>query len=178
MSQQETDATDPLIGQLVGSYSVVRKLGEGGMGDVYEVVHPGIGKRLALKVLHAEYASRSEIVKRFRAEALAVNQIGHPNIVDILDFSALPDGRPYLLMEYLEGESLAVYLRRTGPLPVADVAELLAPICSAVGAAHDHGITHRDLKPENIQLVPRLNNPRYVKVLDFGIAKLADAGAS
>ncbi len=166
-------ATDPLIGQSIGSYVIQRRLGEGGMGAVYELLHPGIGKRLALKLLHAEYAARPQIVQRFFDEARAVNVIGHPNIVDIIDFANLPDGRAYITMEFLEGDSLASYIRKRGALPVNEVAEIAHAIASALAAAHTSGIVHRDLKPENIHLVPRPDNPRYVKVLDFGIAKLS-----
>ncbi|HUH04497.1 MAG TPA: serine/threonine-protein kinase [Kofleriaceae bacterium] len=170
---QHPQGTDPLIGTAVGSYQVERKLGEGGMGAVYALLHPGIGKRLALKLLHAEYAARPQIVQRFFDEARAVNLIGHPNIVDIIDFAQLPDGRSYITMEYLEGESLAAYIRRSGALPTNQVSEIAGAICSALQAAHQAGIVHRDLKPENIHLVPRPDNERYVKVLDFGIAKLS-----
>jgi serine/threonine-protein kinase len=162
-----------LVGTTVGSYRVERLLGEGGMGAVYELVHPGIGKRLALKLLHAEYAARPQIVQRFFDEARAVNLIRHPNIVDVLDFAHLPDGRAYITMEYLEGQSLHAFLHGRGALSPAEVREILLPICSALGAAHAAGIVHRDLKPENIHLVPRPDNPRYVKLLDFGIAKLS-----
>lgn len=165
--------TDPLIGRKVGSYVVERKLGEGGMGAVYELVHPGIGKRLALKLLHAEYAAKPQIVKRFFDEARAVNVIQHPNIVDIIDFAKLEDGSSYLTMEFLPGESLGDAIREGGALSPDDAAAIALQICSALQAAHDEGITHRDLKPENIHLVPRIDNPRYVKVLDFGIAKLS-----
>jgi serine/threonine-protein kinase len=164
--------TDPLIGRKVGSYVVERKLGEGGMGAVYELVHPGIGKRLALKLLHAEYASKPQIVKRFFDEARAVNVIQHPNIVDIIDFAKLPDGSSYLTMEFLPGQSLGDAIRETGAMTSDEATAITLQICSALQAAHTEGITHRDLKPENIHLVPRPDNPRYVKVLDFGIAKL------
>jgi len=170
---EQEGATDPLIGQSIGSYVVQRRLGEGGMGAVYELLHPGIGKRLALKLLHAEYAARPQIVQRFFDEARAVNVIGHPNIVDIIDFANLPDGRAYITMEYLDGDSLASYIRKRGALPVGEAADIAHAIASALAAAHKSGIVHRDLKPENIHLVSRPDNPRYVKVLDFGIAKLS-----
>jgi eukaryotic-like serine/threonine-protein kinase len=166
--------SDPIVGTTIGSYVVHRRLGEGGMGAVYELLHPGIQKRLAMKLLHAEYAAKPEIVQRFFDEARAVNLIGHPNIVDITDFATLPDGRSYIIMEFLEGESLAEHIRRTGPMPAARVREILLPICAALEAAHGAGIVHRDLKPENIHLVPP---PHHVKVLDFGIAKLSSHGA-
>ncbi len=158
---------------MVGSYRVERLLGEGGMGAVYELLHPGIGKRLALKLLHAEYAARPQIVQRFFDEARAVNLIHHPNIVDIIDFAHLPDGRAYITMEFLEGESLAAYIHKRGPLAPAEVRDIALPICSALGAAHAVGIVHRDLKPENLHLVARPDRAVYPKVLDFGIAKLS-----
>ncbi len=168
-------ADDPLVGTSIGSYVVARRLGQGGMGTVYEVVHPGIGKRLALKLLHAEHSKRPEIVQRFFDEARAVNLIQHPNIVDIIDFSQLPDGRSYILMEFLEGEALSDLLRRRGALPAHEVRALILPVCDALAAAHATGITHRDLKPENIYLARRPGDEPRVKVLDFGIAKLADS---
>ncbi|HTJ42643.1 MAG TPA: serine/threonine-protein kinase [Kofleriaceae bacterium] len=170
--------SDPLIGRRFGSYVVSRKLGEGGMGAVYELVHPTIGKRQALKVLHAEYAKKSAIVDRFFAEAKSVVTIGHPNIVDITDFATLEDGTAYIVMEFLEGQSLAGYVKQRGPMQPEELAAIVLPICDALAAAHSHGIVHRDLKPENVHLIPRPDNPRYVKVLDFGIAKLAPSDAN
>jgi hypothetical protein len=169
--------SDPFIGKFVGSYRVRRRLGSGGMGAVYELVHEGIGKRLALKLLHPHYAARPDIVSRFFAEARAVNLVGHPNIVDIIDFAQLPDGRAYLTMEYLDGDSLSGLLERQKFLAPDEVAAIVLPLCAALGAAHKAGIIHRDLKPENIHLVRRHDNPRTVKVLDFGIAKLTVEGA-
>jgi hypothetical protein len=166
---------DPLIGRRIQSYVVQRKLGEGGMGAVYEMLHPGIGKRLALKVLHAEFAKKESIVQRFFAEARAVNQIGHPNIVDIINYDLLEDGSAFIMMEFLDGVSLSRYIHERGPMTPAEMAEIILPMADALAAAHHQGITHRDLKPDNVQLVPRHGNPRYVKLLDFGIAKLASA---
>jgi eukaryotic-like serine/threonine-protein kinase len=168
---------DALIGRRIHGYVVQRKLGEGGMGAVYEVLQPGIGKRLALKVLHAEYAKKDPIVQRFFAEARAVNQIGHPNIVDILNYDQLEDGTYFILMEFLEGVSLARYIQQRGPMTPPEVAEIILPMADALAAAHHHGIVHRDLKPENVQLVDRHGNPRYVKLLDFGIAKLSSSSS-
>jgi serine/threonine protein kinase len=173
-----TPGQDPLIGRRFGSYIVSRKLGEGGMGAVYELVHPQIGKKQALKVLHAEYAKKSSIVDRFFAEAKSVVTIGHPNIVDITDYATLEDGTAYIIMEFLEGQSLAGYVKQRGAMSPMELAAIVLPICDALGAAHAQGIVHRDLKPENVHLVPRPDNPRYVKVLDFGIAKLATPDAA
>lgn len=167
------DTDDPLIGSQIGSYHVRRKLGEGGMGAVYELYHPGIDRRMALKVLHAEFSRNNDIVQRFFDEARAANVIRHPNIIDITDLNQLPGGGYYIQMEFLEGESLADLIERSGSLTPLEVARICIPICDALYAAHEAGIVHRDLKPDNVQLVPQPGNPRFVKVLDFGIAKLA-----
>tara|TARA_R110002096_G_scaffold436051_2_gene666270 strand:- start:9774 stop:11228 length:1455 start_codon:yes stop_codon:yes gene_type:complete len=168
----EGEVVDPLIGTMIGRYRVERKIGQGGMGAVYELLQPAIHKRMALKLLHEEYAGREEIVQRFFDEARAVNLIGHPSIVDITDFGQLPDGRPFIIMEFLKGESLEEYLTEKGALSEGEVLEILRPICSALAAAHSKHIVHRDLKPENIFLVRHPHQPMRVKVLDFGIAKL------
>lgn len=170
----DDEVVDPLIGTMIGRYRVERRIGQGGMGAVYEILQPAIRKRMALKLLHEEYAKRSEIVQRFFDEARAVNLIGHPCIVDITDFSTLPDGRPFIIMEYLQGETLEEYLGKNGPLSESEALEILQQICSALGAAHAKDIVHRDLKPENVFLVRTPHQPLRVKVLDFGIAKLKD----
>jgi serine/threonine-protein kinase len=169
----QSQVDDPLVGTSIGSYVVARRLGHGGMGAVYELIHPGIHKRLALKLLHKEHSRKPEFVRRFFDEARAVNLIGHPNIVDIIDFNELADGRSYILMEFLDGETLGDHLERQGVLSASETKEIALQICSALGAAHDAGITHRDLKPENVYLVSRAESSRLVKVLDFGIAKLS-----
>ena len=155
-------------------------LGTGGMGAVYLAEHPLIGKRVAIKVLHPEFASDPGAVSRFFGEARAVNEIGHASIVDIIDFGQV-EGQAtplvYLIMEYLEGKSLAQWLRDGGPLPAPTALAVAAEVADALAASHDRGIVHRDLKPDNIFLVRR---PRgggdAVKVLDFGIAKLCGDG--
>lgn len=170
----EGETHDPLIGTMIGRYRVEKKIGQGGMGSVYELLQPAIHKHMALKLLHEEFAGHKEIVQRFFDEARAVNLIGHPSIVDITDFSHLPDGRPFIIMEYLQGESLEDYLKEQGPLEETEALEILRQICSALQAAHSKNIVHRDLKPENIFLVRHPHQPMRVKVLDFGIAKLRD----
>lgn len=172
----EGEPHDPLIGTMVGRFRVEKKIGQGGMGSVYELLQPAIHKRMALKLLHEEYVGRKEIVQRFFDEARAVNLIGHPSIVDITDFSHLPDGRPFIMMEYLQGESLEDYLKEKGALEESEALEILRQICSALAAAHSKRIVHRDLKPENIFLLRRPHQAMQVKVLDFGIAKLRDKG--
>lgn len=165
---------DPLIGQIVGSFRVLRELGRGGMGVVYLGEHVSIGSRVAIKFLHPHLASNAEVVQRFWIEAKAVNVIGHANIVSIFDINVLPPGRYYLVMEHLEGVSLQTLIR--GPVPPAIAIPILVQICDALEAAHRRGIVHRDLKPENVLLVQRGREERFVKILDFGIAKLRVEG--
>jgi serine/threonine protein kinase len=162
---------DPLLHQSIGAYRVVRILGIGGMGTVYLGEHAQIGSRVAIKVLSADCAKRPDLVERFFAEARAVNLIRHENIVSILDFLTLPDGRPYLIMEFLEGASLGDMLaKRKGPTGVfGGAVKLIADVLTGLSAAHAKGIVHRDLKPDNIFVT----SSGRVKILDFGIAKLS-----
>ncbi len=166
---------DPLVGSQVGSFRVVRLLGRGGMGTVYLAEHPVIGSRVAVKFLHESMASDPGVVARFYDEARAVNLIGHENIVGIYDLSVLPTGRYFFVMEYLEGETLQA-LRRTRSVPPRIAKEVLLQICDALQCAHDRGVVHRDMKPENVFLVRRREKSHFVKIVDFGIAKLRDAG--
>jgi class 3 adenylate cyclase/predicted ATPase/tRNA A-37 threonylcarbamoyl transferase component Bud32 len=161
-------------GALVAGYRIERLLGVGGMGAVYEAVHPIIGKRAAVKVIQAHAASSKTGIERFVQEARLVNQIRHPCIVDVFGFDALPDGRPVLIMELLEGETLAQLVARRGRLSARESISLLLPVLDALSAAHAAGVIHRDLKPENL-FVTRDARGTSVKVLDFGIAKLVDA---
>src|SRR5262245_48039656 len=163
---------DGLVGTLIGNYRVIDVLGEGGMGKVYRARNADIDRTIAIKVLAAGLAGVDEVVRRFRIEARLVNKIQHPNIVDVQDFGALPDGRPYYMMELLHGESLHSYLERVGPLSVAETVSLLDPVLEALHAAHVAGVVHRDLKPENIFLVTRPGGAVVPKLLDFGIAKV------
>ncbi|HEX2569749.1 MAG TPA: serine/threonine-protein kinase [Polyangia bacterium] len=164
-----------MLGQTVGSYKILEKIGEGGMGEVYLAEHPLIGKKAAVKVLLPQYSAKPDIVARFFNEARAVNLIKHPSIVDIFDFGQHASGSAYIVMEYLEGESLSSKLRREGRLRLEVAIEIVRQLAGALGAAHEKGIAHRDLKPDNIYLVPMADVPLglRVKVLDFGIAKLA-----
>jgi eukaryotic-like serine/threonine-protein kinase len=164
--------TDPLIGIRIGNYRVVDVLGEGGMGIVYRAVHPDLDRTVAIKVLGHGLAHSEDIVRRFRVEARSVNKIRHPNVVDVQDFGTLPDGRPYYVMELLEGESLSSYLARVGALGAADTLVILGPLTEALEAAHAAGVVHRDLKPDNIFLVARGRGAPVPKLLDFGIAKV------
>jgi serine/threonine-protein kinase len=168
---------DPLIGSQVGSFRLVRLLGRGGMGTVYLAEHPVIGSRVAVKFLHESMASDPAVVSRFFDEARAVNLIGHENIVGIYDLSLLPPSRYYFVMEYLEGETLQALLR-AGPVDPRVAIEVLLQACEALQCAHEHGVVHRDLKPENVFLVQRRGRAHFVKLVDFGIAKLRGAGAT
>jgi serine/threonine protein kinase len=158
------------IGTDVGGYLIDGELGHGGMGVVYAATHPVIGKRAAIKVIKPSLSKNPTTIQRFINEARSVNQIGHPNIVDIFAFDTLPDGRSYMVMDLLDGESLRTRLKR-GALHVREAAIVLDEVASALVAAHDKGFVHRDLKPDNVFLVSRLG--RFdVKLLDFGLAKL------
>jgi serine/threonine protein kinase len=166
-----------VIGKHINNYEVVSLLGEGGMGTVYLAVHTIMGRKAAIKVLKPELARDESLVMRFFNEARAANAIRHPNIIDIIDVGLLPDDNvPYMLMEFLEGESLATRLERTRILDVGTAVEYASQTASALAAAHSKGIVHRDLKPDNLFLVPdeMVANGERVKVLDFGIAKLRD----
>lgn len=158
-------------GDTLGAYTLVRLLGSGSFGAVYEAVQQPLGKRVALKVMHAHVASDADAVHRFHREAQALVRLRHPHVVDVLDLGEL-GGRPFLAMEYLEGETLSARVRRLGPLPLAMVADLLVPICSAVAAAHALGIVHRDIKPDNILIAHTLGGD-HPKLLDFGVARIA-----
>jgi hypothetical protein len=175
-SMEEPATADPLIGATIGNYQVTSKIGVGGMGAVYLAEHPLIGKRVALKVLHAEFSSKEDVVKRFFQEAKAVNDIQHPNIVDIVDYGVLENVQGartvYFIMEFLDGPSLADVIRNEAPLAPERALAIALQIADALGACHASGVVHRDLKPDNIMLIQRGREPDFVKVLDFGIAKL------
>src|SRR5688500_17856866 len=165
------DTSEQQAGQMFGEYLILGPLGQGGMGRVYSAEHPVIAKKAAIKVLHPELSVNKEAVDRFAQEARSVNQIGHPNIVDIFSFGSLPDGRNYFVMEWLRGETLRDRLKRQ-PLAITDVLAILETISLPLEAAHEKGIVHRDLKPDNVFLVEVRDERPIVKLLDFGIAKL------
>ena len=152
-----------LRGATLGQYRIRRMLGEGGMGTVYEAVHMGIDRHVAIKVLHPKFASRPDAVKRFFNEARAVNRIEHPSVVPISEVNQLEDGTAYLVMEFLRGESLAARLKRLGGrLPDYEVVRFTRQLSSALAAAHAKGIVHRDLKPDKITSVEKaLENPLF-----------------
>jgi len=177
--QQGPPQPDHLIGQTVGNYLVTQKVGEGGMGSVYLAEHPTIGKKVALKVLHAEFSGNQGVAERFFNEAKAVNNIGHPNIVDIVDYGVIQTGIPgreqlvYFIMEYLPGNTLSHLVRAEAPLPPERALSIAMQVADALSASHRAGIIHRDLKPDNVMLQQRGRERDFVKLLDFGIAKLS-----
>jgi len=171
-SQPVVDPLDLLPGTMLGEYRIEAKIGQGGMGMVYSAMHPRIEKRAAVKILKKELCTDPFQIERFLDEARIVNQIGHPNIVDVFAFDELPDGRCYFVMEWLKGESLHQRLA-TGPISLAEIIAIVKPLARALDAAHAKGVVHRDLKPDNVFLVNVPGEQPLVKLLDFGIAKLA-----
>ncbi len=164
-------------GSVIGNYRVVRKLTEGGMGTVYEAVHDRLGKRAALKTLHPEFARRPEFVQRLIDEARAVSLVDHPGLVEVFDCGLDENGTAYILMEYLNGETLGARLKALhgrGRLDIGVTLRVSRQIASALAATHEKGIVHRDLKPDNVMLVADPESPggERAKLLDFGIAKL------
>lgn len=161
-----------LSGKKIGEYEIVARVGVGGMGAVYEGRQPLIGKRVAVKVLLPSLSNEKELVERFLAEARAVNEIRHRGIVDIFSFGQLPDGAHYFVMEFLEGEAFDKIIKKRSPLPLAEALGWADEMLDALDAAHSAGIIHRDIKPSNLFLVNTGRGRPYVKLLDFGIAKL------
>ncbi len=162
-----------MLGTTVGVYRIAALVGVGGWGRVYKGVHPEIGSRVAIKVLTVDFSSNPELISRFFNEARAVNLIRHENIVNIIDLAQLPDKRPYIVMEYLDGLSLADHIKERGQLGISETCRICAETLDALTAAHDKGIIHRDLKPDNLFITPEGR----AKVLDFGIAKLREDDA-
>jgi serine/threonine-protein kinase len=169
------DADDAALtpGTSFGAYTISRRIGKGGMGSVYESTHGTLGKRVAIKVLHPAVANRAQVRTRFLREAQAVSRLRHPHVVDASDFG-VHEGVPFLVMELLDGETLAQRLAREGALSPELAAATLLPVCSAIAAAHAEGIIHRDLKPGNIFLARTRLGAEVPKVLDFGISKFID----
>jgi len=166
-------APDPLIGTTIdGRYLVEGMLGEGGMGLVYRVRHVVLKRPLAIKVLRPEVSANPQVLARFRQEAQSASAIGNQHIIDVVDFGLLPDGSTYFVMEFLDGSPLSKVIEREVPLSIPRFIHIAKQLCDALGAAHGVGIVHRDLKPDNIFLVRRGSEADFVKVLDFGIAKV------
>lgn len=168
---------ESLVGTTVGSYRVLSLIGQGGIGSVYSAEHPLIGARVAIKVLHAQFAAMPGMGDRFVREARATNLVPSPYVVRIQDFGQLPDGRQYAVMDHLKGAALDQLLENTGPLSLQRALQLLVQAASALSAAHDAGIVHRDIKPDNL-FVTMESGAERLRILDFGIAKLMETQAS
>jgi serine/threonine protein kinase len=167
---------DGILGQMIEGYQIISQIGEGAMGRVYLAKHPMIGKRIAIKILKPELVRTHVQMTRFLREAQTVNEIGHQNVVDIFNFVYHQESKKaYILMEFLDGQTLAEVIERESPLPVKRVAYIGQQICSALFAAHERGIVHRDLKPENVFLTERAGQKDFVKLIDFGLAKLLES---
>lgn len=170
---------DPLLGAtLAGKYKIIDKLGEGGMGTVYRATQMPIDRLVAVKVLLGKLAEDEVAVRRFEQEARAVSKMQHPNTVTIYDYGQTEDGRLYLVMEFLKGRTLTDLLRADGPLDGKRVIKIIREVCASLADAHAAGIIHRDLKPDNIFLTEVGGDADFAKVLDFGVAKLADNEAA
>jgi serine/threonine protein kinase len=166
------------VNLLDGTYRLLRLIGKGGMGEVYEASHARLPGRFAVKILLPELASNREAFARFCREAEIMSELRHPNIVQVFDFNAAPDGRPYFVMEYLQGRDLEARLDESPPLQLPAVVRIVNAVASGLAAAHAHGVVHRDLKPSNIFLATvNGQTDELVKVLDFGISKVR-AGAT
>jgi len=161
------------VGQLVDNkYRIIRMIGEGGMGAVFEGENVRINRRVAIKVLHAAFAGNVEVMQRFEREAQAAGRIGNDHILEVLDLGTLPDGDRFIIMEFLDGEPLSGRIKQRGRLLPHELAPLMRQVLVGLGAAHAVGIVHRDLKPDNIFLQrEKAGNKDYVKIIDFGISK-------
>ena len=153
------------------TYEIVRRIGQGGMGDVYEAKHARLTGRYAVKVLPPEFALNEAVLSRFHREAQIASGLQHPNIVQVIDFHETDDGTPYLVMEFLDGEDLAAWMDRRGPIPLAEAMPLVEQIGAALTAVHRRGIVHRDVKPQNVFLIPQENGRTLIKLVDFGLSK-------
>ncbi len=166
------------VGEVIdGKYRIVRPIGRGGMGSVYEGENARIRRRVAIKVLHANVAENQELVTRFEREAQAAGCIGSDHILEVIDLGYLPSGERYMVMEFLDGEQLSDRIRRLGRLSPAQALPLMRQVLEGLGAAHNAGIIHRDLKPDNIFILrEKAGRADFVKIIDFGISKFSQAG--
>lgn len=164
---------DPLIGTLLAErYQIISMLGTGGNGTVYKAQHCFTTKTVAVKVLHKDLSQNTDLINRFRQEAIAISSFDHANLVSVYDFGMTPDGFTYMVMDYLEGKSLINLIRDEGPLSYRKAVPIFEEICEGVAHAHEAGIIHRDLKPGNVHVLSATVKGGLVKVLDFGLAKM------
>jgi eukaryotic-like serine/threonine-protein kinase len=175
--ESRSEAKDALIGSVVGGrYRIEALLGEGGMGVVYRAEQLDLKKKVAVKLLHRDMVLNAEVVARFEREAVAGGRIAHPHVASAFDFGRLDDGVYFLALEFVEGKSLGRLMEQQAPLSERMALRIAGQIADALAAAHAAGVVHRDLKPENVMLLDRLPGDEFVKVLDFGIAKLRSTG--
>jgi len=175
---EDRQTADSLVGSVLeGGYRIVRSIGVGGMGAVYEAVKLPLNNRVAIKVMARELAASAEALKRFHREAELTSGLGHPHIVQVFDFGAMPTGEPFLVMEFLQGEDLFRRISRLGHLSLQETLHIVKQVASALAATHAKDIVHRDLKPANIFILDVAGETNFVKVLDFGISKVR-AGAT
>ena len=168
---------DPFLHReiLGGEFRILEKIGTGGMGSVYRAAQPAMARTVAIKILHPQLALRKDLISRFRREARAMSQLSHPNTVKVFMYGQLEgDNSLYIVMEHLEGQNLSRLVKREGPLAVPRAVGILIQVCGALQEAHEKGIVHRDLKPENIFLCRHGGLADFPKVLDFGLAKIAE----
>jgi eukaryotic-like serine/threonine-protein kinase len=176
--EKRATARASLVGETLGdAYRVIRLMGEGAMGGIFEARQLRLDKRVAIKVLARELAVNGEALLRFHREAEITSQLGHPHIISVFDFGTTNNGQPYLVMEYLEGEDLAYKLQRKGALPLTATVRVIKQVASALAETHAKGIVHRDLKPANVFIV-RVGGEDFAKVLDFGISKVRAASTA
>ena len=174
LTQTAPRSKDSLIGTRLNGFVITGTVSVGGMGVVYEARHPVIGRRAAVKVIRPDLCSDVNLSARFLREALAVSAVKHRNVVEIIDFGALPDGAQYMMMEFLEGDTLAQIIARDAPMQPLAALHIAEEILSGLSAAHQVGVVHRDLKPANIVLLKQSSGELIVKVLDFGLARQLD----
>jgi hypothetical protein len=173
--EQGATAESSLIGQaLDNKFRILRLIGRGGMGEVFEAEHTTLGKRVAIKLMLEKYTGDGEAVARFTREALAASRIGNPHIIDVSDIGTAPDGRAFVVMELLTGSPLSKLIEDGGPMAPPRAIGIMRQVLRAVHAAHAKGIVHRDLKPDNIFIIDGGEQPDFVKLLDFGISKMID----
>jgi eukaryotic-like serine/threonine-protein kinase len=170
---------DPLVGTtLAGNYEILEFLGQGGMGVVYKARHALMDRIVAIKMLQAALISDSMSVKRFQQESKAASRISHPNVISVYDFGISPTGQPYIVMDFLAGTSLSSIIKTDGQVSVERTIKILAPACDGLHHAHRQGVIHRDLKPSNIVLIEFNGEKDFVKVVDFGVAKITGSTES
>ena len=173
MASVHHQVQDPLVGQVIaGRYEIMQRVGEGGMGVVYKARQTSIDRIVAIKMLNSQMAQDQNWVQRFNNEARACSQLQHPNTIRMFEFGQTSDNRPFMAMEFLDGQSLRDAISKSAPMPPARVVKILIQCCASLAEAHAIGIIHRDIKPDNVFLLSMAGSPDFVKLLDFSVAKL------